>query len=57
MSASGRTLLVVDTAEVDDLVRDVQEILTSPGARLYGRRVGANRAARAAAALGQGGTS
>ncbi|HEY8721471.1 MAG TPA: hypothetical protein VIM26_23050 [Pengzhenrongella sp.] len=47
----------MDTAEVDDLVRDVQEILTSPGARLYGRRVGANRAARAAAALGQGGTS
>ena len=54
LSASGRRLLVVDPAEVDDdLVRDVTEILTSLCARLYGRRAAANRAARAVAALGQ----
>lgn len=52
MSASGRRLLVVDPAEVDDdLVRDVTEILTSLCARLYGRRVAANRAARAVAVV------
>jgi predicted site-specific integrase-resolvase len=54
LSASGRRLLVVDPAEVDDdLVRDQAEILTSLCARLYGRRDGANRAARAAAAIEQ----
>lgn len=54
LSASGRRLLVVDSAEVDDdLVRDVREILTSLCARLYGRRAAANRAARAVAAIGQ----
>jgi predicted site-specific integrase-resolvase len=48
LEASGRRLLVVDPAEVDDdLVRDVTEILTSLCARLYGRRAAANRAARA----------
>ncbi len=48
LAASGRRLLVVDPAEVDDdLVRDVTEILTSLCARLYGRRSAANRAARA----------
>ena len=52
MSASGRRLLVVDPGEVDDdLVGDVTEILTSLCARLYGRRVAANRAARAVAAV------
>ena len=51
LAASGRRLLVVDPAEVDDdLVRDVTEILTSLCARLYGRRAAANRAARAVAA-------
>jgi predicted site-specific integrase-resolvase len=54
LSASGRRLLIVDPAEVDDdLVRDVTEILTSLCARLYGRRDGASRAARAAAAIEQ----
>ena len=54
LAASGRRLLVVDPAEVDDdLVRDVTEILTSLCARLYGRRAAANRAARAVAVLGQ----
>ena len=48
LAAQGRRLLVVDPAEVDDdLVRDVTEILTSLCARLYGRRVAANRARRA----------
>jgi predicted site-specific integrase-resolvase len=52
LAASGRRLLVVDPAGVDeDLVRDVTEILTSLGARLYGRRAAANRAAQAVAAL------
>ena len=55
LAASGRRLLVVDPGEVDDdLVGDVTEILTSLCARLYGRRVAANRAARAVAALGEG---
>ena len=58
LAASGRRLLVVDPAEVDDdLVRDVTEILTSLCARLYGKRAAANRAARAvAAATGPVGT-
>ena len=52
LAASGRRLLVVDPAEVDDdLVRDVTEILTLLCARLYGRRAAANRAARAVAAV------
>ena len=55
LAASGRRLLVVDPAEVDeDLVRDVTEILTSLCARLYGRRAAANRAARAVAATPPG---
>jgi len=48
LTASGRRLLVVDPAGVDDdLVRDVTEILTSLCARLYGRKTAANRARRA----------
>ena len=55
LAASGRGLLVVDPAEVDDdLVRDVTEILTSLCARLYGQRAAANRAARAVAAATAG---
>jgi predicted site-specific integrase-resolvase len=55
LSASGPRLLVVDPAGVDDdlvddLVRDVTEILTWLCARLYGGRAAANRAARAVAA-------
>jgi predicted site-specific integrase-resolvase len=54
LEASGRRLLVVDPAEVDDdLIRDVTEILTSLGTRLYGRRTAANRAARAVRILGE----
>lgn len=48
LAASGRSLVVLDDAEVaDDLVRDVTEVLTSLCARLYGRR-SARRRARAA---------
>jgi predicted site-specific integrase-resolvase len=54
LSGSGRRLIVVDPAEVDDdLAGDVTEILTSLCARLYGPGAAANRAARAVAALGQ----
>ncbi len=49
--AQGRELVVVDSAEVDhDLVGDMTEIRTSMCARLYGKRVAANRAKRAVAA-------
>ena len=51
LAASGRSLLVVDSAEVtDDLVRDVAEVLTSFCARLYGRRSARNRTAVALSA-------
>ena len=47
LSATGRELIVVDPAELDDdLVRDMTEILTSFCARLYGKRAAANRAQR-----------
>jgi predicted site-specific integrase-resolvase len=55
LTASGRGLLVVDPAGVDDdLVRDVTEILTALCARRYGRRAAADRAARAVAAATAG---
>jgi len=61
VSASGRRLVVLDDAEVDDdLVRDVTEVLASFCARLYGRRSAKNRAKRAlqcAAALDGGGSA
>jgi predicted site-specific integrase-resolvase len=51
LAAQGRELVVVDTAEVDDdLVRDMTDILTSMGTRLYRKRAAANRAKRAVAA-------
>jgi predicted site-specific integrase-resolvase len=53
-ATSGRRLMVVDPAEVDDdLVRDVIEILTWLCARLQGLRAAANRAARAVKARGE----
>ena len=52
LSASGRQLLVVDNAEVDnDLIRDMTEVLTSFCARLYGKRAAAHRAAKALAVV------
>ena len=39
LSASGRSVVVLEEREVDDdLVRDMTEVLTSFCARLYGRR-------------------
>jgi putative resolvase len=50
--ASGRTLVVVDAAEMhDDLVQDMIDVLTSFCARLYGRRSAKRHAQRAVAAL------
>jgi predicted site-specific integrase-resolvase len=52
LSVSGRRLLVVDSGEEGgDLVGDVREILTLLCARLYGKGVVVNRAARALACL------
>lgn len=48
LAAAGRRLVVVDDTEVDDdLVRETTEILKSMCARLYGKRLAANRARRA----------
>lgn len=48
LSATGRSLVVLDDGEVeDDLVRDMTEVLTSFCARLYGRRSAKNRARKA----------
>jgi len=47
LAAQGRRLVVVDPSELDDLVRDATEQLTSLCTRLYGRRSAANRARRA----------
>jgi predicted site-specific integrase-resolvase len=56
LGAQGRELVVVDSAEVvDDLVRDMTEILTRMCARLYGKRAAANRAKRAVAAAAHDG--
>lgn len=54
LAASGRTLMVVDSAEMqDDLVRDMIDVLTSFCARLYGRRSAKHRAAQGVAAVMQ----
>lgn len=48
LSAHGRRLVLVDDGEViDDLVRDMIEVLTSFCASLYGRRSARNRALKA----------
>ncbi len=48
LSAHGRRLVVLDPGEVtDDLVRDMVEVLTSLGARPYGRGSARNRALKA----------
>ncbi len=54
LQASGRRLVEIDDAEVDDdLVRDMTEVLTSFCARLHGRRAATLRAAKALAAAGE----
>jgi predicted site-specific integrase-resolvase len=48
LQAQGRSIHVVDKAEtLDDVVRDMHEILVSMCARLYGKRGAKNRAQRA----------
>lgn len=52
LNASGRKLLVMDPAEVeDDLVKDMTDLLTSMCARLYGRRAARTKAKRALEAM------
>lgn len=52
LQASGRNLIIVDDAELDDdLVRDMTEVLTSFCARLYGRRSARHRAEQALEAI------
>lgn len=54
LSAQGRRIIVADQGEtVDDLARDMIEVLTSMCARLYGRRGARNRAMRAVTATKQ----
>lgn len=54
LSVQGRRIIVADQGEaVDDLVRDMIEVLTSMCARLYGRRGARNRAMRAVTATRQ----
>lgn len=51
LAANGRGIVVADPAgTTDDLVRDMIEVLTSVGARFYGRRGARSRAMRAVAA-------
>jgi Predicted site-specific integrase-resolvase len=52
LSAHGRTVIVLDTAELpDDPARDLTEVLTSMCTRLYGRRSASRRAAAAVVAI------
>ena len=52
LAVQERRILVVDSEEVvDDLVRDMTEVMTSLCARLYGKRSAANRARRAVTAM------
>ncbi|MEV0236332.1 IS607 family transposase [Nonomuraea sp. NPDC050786] len=54
LEATGRRIVVLDDAEVDDdLVRDMTEVLTSFCARLYGHRSAALRAKAAMRVTGE----
>jgi putative resolvase len=54
LGAHGRQIVVADPCEtIDDLVRDMIEVLTSMCARLYGRRGARNRAMRVVTATRQ----
>jgi putative resolvase len=51
LGAHGRRIVVADSGEtIDDLVRDMIDVLTSMCAGLYGRRGARNRAMRAVTA-------
>ena len=48
----GRRVVVIDAGEItDDIVRDLQEVIVSMCARLYGKRSAKNRAKKAIEAL------
>ena len=52
LKAQGRSIVVIDTEEiVDDVVRDLHEVIVSMCARLYGKRSAAHRAQKAIAAI------
>ncbi|MEV0569820.1 hypothetical protein [Dactylosporangium sp. NPDC050588] len=55
LTAAGRRLVVLDADEVDDVVRDVVEVLTAFCARLYGRRSARSRVLKALEAAAGGG--
>ena len=52
LKQSGRSIVVADFNKVlDDMVRDLHEVIASMCARLYGKRAAANKAARALAEI------
>jgi predicted site-specific integrase-resolvase len=52
LKAQGRSIVVIDTEEiVDDVVRDLHEVIVSMCAQLYGKRSAAHRAQKAIAAI------
>jgi putative resolvase len=52
LAAQGRRVDVIDGGEItDDIVRDLQEVIVSMCARLYGKRAAKNRAKRAMEAI------
>lgn len=52
LAAQGRKVMVIEPDEVmDDIVRDLHEVIVSMCARLYGKRAAANRAKKAIEAL------
>ena len=53
LAAQGRRVVVIDAGEIsdDDIVRDLQEVIVSMCARLYGKRAAKNRAKKAIEAI------
>lgn len=52
LAAQGRRVMVVEDSEItDDIVRDLQEVMVSMCARLYGKRAAKNRAKKAMEAM------
>jgi putative resolvase len=52
LAAQGRRVVVIDGGEItDDIVGDLQEVIVSLCARLYGKRAAKNRAKKAIEAM------
>jgi len=52
LAAQGRRVVVIDAGEItDDMVRELQEVIVSMCARLYGKRSAKNRAKKAIEAI------